>query len=66
MSFMKVLRRVVQFLREVRAELRKVVWPTRQETIMFTVVVISTVAAVSSIFWVLDTVFAELFKLLVG
>jgi preprotein translocase subunit SecE len=56
----------MQFLREVRSELRKIVWPTRQTTVTFTIVVIIVVAAISVIFWVLDTVFAELFKLVVG
>jgi preprotein translocase subunit SecE len=32
--------RVVQFFRDVKAELLKVVWPTRQETIRYTVTVI--------------------------
>jgi len=66
MSPMKYVRRIIQFLREVRSELRKVVWPTRQQTMMYTIVVIATVAAISVIFWALDTVFAEAFKLLVG
>jgi len=63
---MRAMRRLMQFLREVRAELRKVVWPSRQETAMFTLVVIMTVALVTVIFWVLDSVFAELFKLVVS
>ncbi len=63
---MKLLKKILQFLREVRSELRKVVWPSRQETMMFTVVVILSVAAVTLVFWVLDSVFAELFKLVVG
>jgi len=32
--------RVFQFLRDVRAELSKVIWPTRQETIRYTITVI--------------------------
>ena len=32
--------RVFQFLRDVRSELTKVVWPTRQETIRYTITVI--------------------------
>jgi preprotein translocase subunit SecE len=39
--------KAVQFLREVRAELRKVTWPTRKQTVGSTVVVIILVMIVS-------------------
>lgn len=32
--------RIIQFFRDVRAEMTKVVWPTRQETIRYTAAVI--------------------------
>jgi preprotein translocase subunit SecE len=31
---------IFQFFRDVRAELQKIVWPTRQETIRYTITVI--------------------------
>lgn len=39
--------RAVQFLREVRAELRKVTWPSRKQTVGSTVVVIILVMIIS-------------------
>ena len=39
--------RIVQFLREVRAELRRVVWPTRQQMVAFTTVTIITTTALT-------------------
>jgi preprotein translocase subunit SecE len=39
----------VRFLKEVRTELKKVTWPTRQETIKLTLVVI-TVSVVMGLF----------------
>ena len=43
-----------QFLREVRQELKKVAWPTRQETTTFTIVVLIVTTAVTAYTFVLD------------
>ena len=50
-------RRAWAFAKESRGELRKVVWPTRQETIQTALVVIVIVVAMSIILWGLDSVF---------
>lgn len=42
-----IIQKSVQFLREVKAELKKVVWPTRKQTIGSTIVVIILVIIVS-------------------
>jgi preprotein translocase subunit SecE len=42
------------FLREARVEVRKVVWPTRQETMQSTLVVVALVFLVGLILWTLD------------
>jgi preprotein translocase subunit SecE len=43
-----------QFLREVRQELKKVAWPTREETTTFTVVVLVVTTAVTAYTFALD------------
>ena len=43
-----------QFLREVRQELKKVAWPTRDETATFTIVVLVVTAAVTAYTFALD------------
>ncbi len=48
-----------QFVREVRAELRKVAWPSRSETSNYTVVVIITILAITAIVAGLDWVFSQ-------
>lgn len=48
--------RAGKFLREVRAELKKVIWPTRRETMVFTSVVVVSVAIVAAIIWVFDSI----------
>ena len=42
------------FLKEARVEVRKVIWPTRQETTQSTLVVVALVFIVGLILWTLD------------
>ncbi|MCB1636777.1 MAG: preprotein translocase subunit SecE [Xanthomonadales bacterium] len=58
-----------QFLGYVRAsqmELRKVVWPTRQETLQTTLVVFVVVVIVGLLIWVFDMTLSWLIRILVG
>lgn len=50
---------VRQFLKEVRAELRKVNWPTRPEMVAYTVVVLVAVVAMTSFVFGLDLAFSK-------
>jgi preprotein translocase subunit SecE len=50
---------VAQFSREVRAELRKVAWPSRAETANYATVVVVTIIAVTSIVSGLDWIFSN-------
>jgi preprotein translocase subunit SecE len=45
-----------QFLREVRSELRKVVWPNRKEVTSYTIVVLVTTVVLVAIVWGMDEV----------
>jgi preprotein translocase subunit SecE len=49
-----------QFLKEVRQELKKVLWPTRQELVTYTIVVLVTVIVVTTYVFGLDVVFSRL------
>lgn len=55
----------VVFLKEVKAELSKVVWPTRDEVIKLTIVVIVISAAIGIYVGGLDLVFTKLTDILV-
>jgi len=59
-------RRFWQFVLDSRVELRKVVWPSRQETLQTTAVVLVVVALAGAFFWVLDLFLAWATKLLTG
>jgi len=56
---MDFLRRVQEFVREVVAEFRKVAWPSRQELINSTVVVITVTVVVSLFLGAVDVVLAR-------
>jgi len=49
----------VQFLREVRSELRKVAWPSREETLRLSGVVLFALVVLTSLIFGLDYVFAK-------
>jgi preprotein translocase subunit SecE len=49
----------IEFLREVRAELRKVAWPSRAEVINYSVIVFFTVVLLTFFIFALDWIFGE-------
>lgn len=57
--------RLTQYFRETRAELRKVVWPTRQEALNLTIIVVGTVVAMSIFFGAIDYLLTVLFRFLI-
>lgn len=59
-------RALTGFFGETRFELRKVVWPTRQETVQTTIVVLIVVVIISIILWLIDMLLAWIVRGLVG
>ena len=57
---------IIQFVKEVRAELKKVSWPTNKELVSYTGVVGLAVVIVCALIWVCDTAFAKLFRIILG
>ncbi|RPI34185.1 MAG: preprotein translocase subunit SecE [Chloroflexota bacterium] len=55
-----------KFFRETIGELRKVNWPTRQEAINLTSIVLIVIFAMSLFLGVLDILFSEFFALLLS
>ncbi|NIS82472.1 MAG: preprotein translocase subunit SecE [Anaerolineales bacterium] len=58
--------RLVRYSRETVAELRKVNWPTRQEAIQLTMIVLVVILLMSSLLGMLDFLFSRLFGFIVG
>jgi preprotein translocase subunit SecE len=59
-------RGITKFLAEVRSELKKVAWPTRQEATNLTALVVTISVAVGLVLGLIDYAFSELFRLILG
>ena len=46
-----------QFFREVKAEMKKVVWPSRKQVVNNTLIVFAVVLVAGIFIWVLDLIF---------
>jgi len=55
-----------EFIRQVRAETAKVVWPTRKETVTTAVMVLIMTAMLAVFFFGVDSVFSAVVKFLLG
>ena len=55
----------IQFLREVKTELKKVKWPTQKEVIKMTIIVLSVSIIVSLLITSLDFIFTKLMEIIV-
>lgn len=53
-----------QFLKEVRAELKKIAWPSRTELIQSTVMVLVILTSITAVIYFLDIIFAQASSLL--
>ena len=56
----------LQFIQQTRAEVSKVVWPTRQEGTQTTLIVVAFVIVAALILWGLDTLLGWLASLVIG
>lgn len=54
------------FFNGVKVELKKVHWPTRKETVVYTGVVLSTVVIISFLIWILDSILSHGLSVIIG
>ena len=54
--------KVTGFIKDSKAELQKVTWPTKQELFMNTIVVLIAVVLVAVCIWIADTFFSVLIR----
>ena len=57
--------RIVRYLKEVRAEVRKVVWPSRETATRLTAIVLAVTVVMSAAMGLLDWLFSKLFALII-
>ncbi len=55
-----------EFLRQVRAESAKIVWPTKRETMMTALMVVIMTALLALFFFGVDTAFSSIVQALLG
>lgn len=53
---------IVAYLRAIRAEWKRVTWPTPAELRSSTVIVVVTLVVITSYMWVVDQILLEIFK----
>lgn len=61
-----VLQRTTRFVREVRMELKKVVWPTRQQLVNNTLIVFAACLIIGTIVWIADAGLGLLYTAVFG
>jgi len=59
-------RAMLQLAKEARGEIRKVVWPTRQETVQTTLIVVAVVLVMGLLLWGLDSLIGWIVSIIVG
>jgi preprotein translocase subunit SecE len=59
-------RSVWELAKEARIEIRRVVWPTRQETVQTTMIVVAVVIIVAIILWGLDSLLSWIVSSVIG
>lgn len=55
---------ISKYFRETRGELRKVTWPSREESWRLTLIVLGVTVAMSAFLWLFDTLFSNSIRLL--
>jgi len=60
-----MITKLVTFLKEVKLEIKKVNWPTRQQTIKYTLIVIGISTGVAAFLGTLDFIFIALLNKLI-
>lgn len=61
-----LIQRITRFLHDVRVEMRKVSWPTRDQMTSFTIVTLVTTVALTLVVFALDAGLKELVFLAIG
>ena len=50
--------KIVRFFKELKSEMKKVVWPSKKQVIKNTLVVIASVIIIGIVIWALDMIFS--------
>ena len=56
---------IIRYFKETRAELRKVNWPSRQEALNLTLIVVAFTVFMAALLGIIDYIFARIFALII-
>ncbi len=56
---------IAKYFKDTRAELKKVHWPTRQEAVRLTAIVLAIIAFMAAILGLIDYLFTQMFNLII-
>lgn len=59
-------KKLKEHIKGMKAELKKVIWPTKQKIVNYTMVVIVMCILVSLIVWLIDTALHRILSLIIG
>ena len=62
----EMVRFIPEFINQVRTETRKVVWPSRRETVMTAIMVVAMTSILGIFFFAVDSVFSRIVRALLG
>ena len=61
-----LVERTQKWFRELKGEIKKIVWPTKEQTVNNTAVVLGCCLVLGAFIWILDAIFGFGFQTLVG
>ncbi|NLK69707.1 MAG: preprotein translocase subunit SecE [Clostridiaceae bacterium] len=59
-----VFNRFTKFVKEIRNELKKVIWPTKSQLINYTLTVVFVCLLIGAVVWIFDALFGFLYTLI--
>jgi preprotein translocase subunit SecE len=62
----KSMSKIVEYIKETRGELRHVVWPTRNQTILYTIIVVVLSLIISYFLGIFDFIFSKVLDKILG
>lgn len=59
------MNKIINYIKEARIELKKVIWPTREEIFRHTLIVIGISLATAAILGIFDYIFAKILEIII-
>lgn len=57
---------ILKFYRELKSEMKKVTWPTKEQITQYTILVLALILAMTLVFWIADSFFGWVLSKILG